>query len=66
MNFTLLRSFDSTVIQPYIPMAFLSYAVKELFDTEVKLVTVAQLCMPCSCLVVWSFWRSRYTDKPTV
>lgn len=64
VHFTLLQSFDSVVIQAYIPLAFLSYAVNELFDTKVKLFTVAQVCLPCSCLVVWSFCSSRYTNKP--
>lgn len=66
VNFTLLQSFDSIVIQLCIALAFLSYAVNELFDMKVKLFSVDLVCLPCSCLVVWSFGRSRYTNKPTV
>lgn len=66
VNFTLLQSFDSVVIQAHIPLAFLSYTVNELFDTKVKPFTVAQVCLPCSCLVVWSFCCCRQTNKPRV
>lgn len=41
MNFTLLQSFDSMVIQPYIPLPFLPFAVNELFGTG---QTVAHCC----------------------